>query len=177
MDRISRLLKSSFTTNFIEMISSVMFRKSVLEEVGGFDTKLRVAEDYDLYLRISRDYAMCCHRAVVAEYRWHQTNTSHNSELMLVMTLQVLRSHARFARRNMRHLSALLTGMRLWRKQYGRQLTIEISRSYAKASPVDLWRKLFLLMNYYPQGLLILVLLQLYPRLDKRKPVLSLVED
>jgi glycosyltransferase involved in cell wall biosynthesis len=37
------LLKS----NFIEMISSVLFRRSVLEEVGGFDTRLQVAEDYD----------------------------------------------------------------------------------------------------------------------------------
>jgi glycosyltransferase involved in cell wall biosynthesis len=41
------LLKS----NFIEMIASVLFRRSIFDEVGGFDATLRVAEDYELYLR------------------------------------------------------------------------------------------------------------------------------
>ena len=46
------LLKS----NFIEMISSVLFRRSVFDKVGGFDTGLRVAEDYELYLRVAREH-------------------------------------------------------------------------------------------------------------------------
>ena len=62
------LLKS----NFIEMISSVLFRRSVLLEIGGFDTNLRVAEDYELYLRIARVYPICCHSTLMAEYRLHE---------------------------------------------------------------------------------------------------------
>jgi glycosyltransferase involved in cell wall biosynthesis len=163
-------------SNFIEMISSVMFRKDVLEKVGGFDTSLRVAEDYDLYLRIARDHAICCHRAVVAEYRWHQSNASHNSELMLTMTLQVLQSHARHARRNFRHTLAYLTGLRSWRKQYGRQLASELFRSYSRLRPEVLRRKLLTLLNYYPQGFLILFLYNLNPKLDKRNVQVSVVE-
>jgi glycosyltransferase involved in cell wall biosynthesis len=156
-------------SNFIEMISSVLFRKSALEKVGGFDTSLRVAEDYDLYLRISRDNPICCHPAVIAEYRLHRTNASHNSELMLVKTLQVLHSQARYARRDTRRLLAYLSGIRNWRKQYGRQLASELARSYATLEGDSLRRKLRLLINYYPQGVVVLLLLRLKPGLSRRK--------
>jgi glycosyltransferase involved in cell wall biosynthesis len=158
------LLKS----NFIEMISTVLFRRSVLEDVGGFDTKLRVAEDYELYLRIARDYPICCHSTVVAEYRMHQANVSHNSALMLATTLQVLKSQQRFVRGNARRLFAFLAGIRTWRKQYGRQLASELARSYRTLQVDDLRRKLLLLVMHYPQGLLVFLLLRLAPTLDKR---------
>ena len=86
------LLKS----NFIEMISSVLFRRSIFDEVGGFDAKLPVAEDYELYLRIARGWPICCHSVIVAEYRMHEANTSRDSELMLTTTLQVLKDQARY---------------------------------------------------------------------------------
>ena len=44
------LLKS----NFVETISSVLFRRDVFSRVGGFDPTLRAAEDYDLYLRVAK---------------------------------------------------------------------------------------------------------------------------
>jgi glycosyltransferase involved in cell wall biosynthesis len=163
-------------SNFIEMISSVLFRKSVLERVGGFDVSLRVAEDYDLYLRISRDHPICCHPAVIAEYRLHQTNASHNSELMLVKTLYVLQSQAQYARRNPRHLFAYLAGVKNWRKQYGRQLASELSRSYWNLDGDNLRRKLLLLLNYYPQGFVLLLLLRFKPGLSRRKIGRSEVE-
>jgi glycosyltransferase involved in cell wall biosynthesis len=156
-------------SNFIEMISSVLFRKSALEKVEGFDTGLRVAEDYDLYLRIARDSQICCHPAVIAEYRLHQNNASHNSELMLVKTLEVLHSQARYVRREPRRLLAYLSGIRNWRTQYGRQLASELARSSSTLERDSLHRKLRLLLNYYPQGVVALLLLRLKPGLSKRK--------
>ena len=157
------LLKS----NFIEMISSVLFRRSVLEQLGGFDTGLRVAEDYELYLRIARDYPMCCHPAVVAEYRLHLGNTSHDSELMLTMTLQVLRSQARYVRGDARRLFAFLEGVGRWREKYGRQLAAELARSFSSLHGHPLRRKLLLLVEHYPQGLMVFLLLRLMPRLAR----------
>ena len=159
-------------SNFIEMISSVLFRRCVLDEVGGFDTGLRVAEDYELYLRIAREYPICCHSTVVAEYRMHQTNTSHNSELMLTMTLQVLKSQARYIRSDARRLFAFLDGLRTWRRQYGRQLASELARSFSSLPVHHLRRKLLLLLKHYPQGLMMLLLLRIRPDLSKRNPPL-----
>jgi glycosyltransferase involved in cell wall biosynthesis len=161
------LLKS----NFIEMISTVLFRRRVFEEVGGFDTKLRVAEDYELYLRIARSYPICCHPAIVAEYRMHDTNASRNSELMLSMTLRVLKSQARYLGLNVRRLIAFHDGFRIWRKQYGRQLASELARSFSQLSSEDRARKLLLLANQYPQGLLLLVFLRMMPVLGVHKTV------
>jgi glycosyltransferase involved in cell wall biosynthesis len=161
------LLKS----NFIEMISSVLFRRRVYDEVGGFDTKLRVAEDYELYLRIARSYPICCHPAVVAEYRIHDTNASRNSEMMLSMTLRVLKSQARYVGMNVRRLIAFHEGSRNWRKQYGRQLASELARSFSRLPREDRARKLWLLAAQYPQGLLMLVFLRMMPVFGVHKTV------
>jgi glycosyltransferase involved in cell wall biosynthesis len=158
------LLKS----NFVEMISTVLFRRSVLVEIGGFDTSLRVAEDYELYLRIARVYPIRCHPALMAEYRLHHANTSHNSELMLRVTLQVLRRQAQYVRTDGRRLFAFLAGLRNWRKQYGRRLALELARSSSASDADHFRRKLLLLIAHYPQGLLAFVPLRLAPRLHKK---------
>jgi glycosyltransferase involved in cell wall biosynthesis len=150
------LLKS----NFIEMISSVLFRRDVLREVEGFDTKLRVAEDYELYMRIARKYPVCCHGSVVAEYRLHRTNASRNSALMLTMTLQVLNRQGPYVRSHPGLWLAFLEGARVWRKQYGRQLASELAYSPFTLRSHHLRRKLLLLGTHYPQGLLMFVLLR-----------------
>jgi len=159
-----RLLKS----NFIEMISSVLFRRRVFEEVGAFDSALRVAEDYDLYLRIARVRPICCHTAVIAEYRIHTANASHNSELMLITTLQVLKSQACYMGDAVGRLQAYREGVRAWRTQYGRQLTMELATGWAALAGKPLCRKLAVLAVYYPQGLLLLLFLML-PAIRKRR--------
>jgi glycosyltransferase involved in cell wall biosynthesis len=159
--RASAHYEALLISNFIEMISSVLFRRSVFEAVGAFDTRLRVAEDYELYLRIARDFPVCCHTAVVAEYRQHTSNVSHDSELMLTLTLQVLKREARHSFADIRRLDAFLQGLRTWRKRYGRQLTVELARSFSTLKPSDLLRKMLLLADYYPQGILLLFLLKL----------------
>jgi glycosyltransferase involved in cell wall biosynthesis len=157
------LLKS----NFIEMISTVLFRRSVIDEVGGFNTSLRVAEDYELYLRIARAYPICCHPAIVAEYRIHEAALSRNSELMLTTTLGVLKSQAKYILYDIRRLVAYHEGVRLWRKMYGRQLALEVARSFSTSQRSHLVRKLLLLTNQYPQGLLMLGFLRIMPGLDR----------
>jgi GT2 family glycosyltransferase len=42
--------------NQIGTASGVMVRREVLQAVGGFDERLRACEDWDLWLRIARDY-------------------------------------------------------------------------------------------------------------------------
>jgi glycosyltransferase involved in cell wall biosynthesis len=149
------LLKS----NFIEMISTVLFRRSVVEEVGGFNTALRVAEDYDLYLRIARLHPICSHTAVVAEYRKHGANASLNSELMLITTLRVLKSQGRYVKHNLRRLLAYCEGLYTWRRQYGRQLATELAGGRLRIHALR--HKLLILTAYYPQGLLLFGLLRI----------------
>jgi glycosyltransferase involved in cell wall biosynthesis len=155
-------------SNFIEMVSTVLFRRSVLEEAGGFDTRFRVSEDYELYLRVARAHSIYCHPAIVAEYRIHESNISRNAELMLITTLRVLRSQAPYVRSDFRRLPAFLEGLRTWRKKYGRRLTLELARCFSTLQPEQRRRKLLLLADHYPQGLIMLLLYRIMPGLGKR---------
>jgi glycosyltransferase involved in cell wall biosynthesis len=164
-------------SNFIEMISSVIFRRSIFEEVGQFNPALRAAEDYDLYLRIARAHPICCHSAVVAEYRMHDENMSRNSALMLTTTLHVLRTQQSYLGNDVKRRSAFRAGMRTWRKQYGRRLAAELAGCHALMSVDCLGYKLRTLALRYPQGLLLFLLLRLHPgrqlTLFRREPVES----
>jgi glycosyltransferase involved in cell wall biosynthesis len=65
--------------NFIPTLTT-MVRRSVLEDVGLFDTdpELRAAEDYDLWLRIARRHEVRYVRGILAQYRLHSENISSN---------------------------------------------------------------------------------------------------
>src|SRR5262249_10534183 len=65
--------------NYIGMHATVLYRRGVLQRMGGFDIALRHCEDYDLYLRIARSWPIYCHHKVVAEYRLHGANKSRRN--------------------------------------------------------------------------------------------------
>ena len=78
---------------WIAMPATVMYRRAVLDAVGAFDARLRCAEDYDLYLRLTRRFSIVDHYAEVAEYRQHAGTISRNAARMLAATLDVLEPH------------------------------------------------------------------------------------
>ncbi len=47
--------------------ATVMYRREVFDSVGGFDTSVSPSADYDLYLRIARDFPIHFYDKVVAE--------------------------------------------------------------------------------------------------------------
>jgi glycosyltransferase involved in cell wall biosynthesis len=78
---------------WITMPATVTHRRVALMAVGGFDERFRQAEDYELYLRLTRRYPIVDHHEEVAEYRQHGDSLSRHAESMLVATLRVLRAH------------------------------------------------------------------------------------
>jgi hypothetical protein len=80
--------------NWVGMHGTTLFRRDALLAAGKYDFALKAAEDYDLYLRISRQFPVACHPNVVAEYLRHDGNMSSDSGLMLRECLRVLRKQA-----------------------------------------------------------------------------------
>ena len=107
--------------NYIAMHATVMYRREVFASVGSFNTSLRACEDYELYLRIARQWPIHCHAQVVAEYRQHGGNMTQNPALMLECALTVLRSQWPQVQGNPRHEEAYRAGMRFWQGYYGAQ--------------------------------------------------------
>jgi GT2 family glycosyltransferase len=90
--------KHMLAVNHIANTIAVMFRRSVLETVGGFKKYFSPAEDYELLLRAARAFPSAHHSAIVAHYRRHPTNASRQGVIMLQATRRVMRSQREFVR-------------------------------------------------------------------------------
>ncbi|MFN2541479.1 MAG: glycosyltransferase [Chthoniobacterales bacterium] len=97
---------------------SVIYRRSAFQAVGGFNESLGRGEDYDLFLRITREYPVFCHKQFVADYRLHGSSRSSDYSLMLKDMLSVLDAQADFVRGSERHAKALESGKAYWRDRY-----------------------------------------------------------
>ena len=79
------LLEGNFITS-----SSVMIRREVFHELGGFTTDLKNAEDWDLWLRVAeRHEARYCPEPLV-RYRFHAGGKSRNHRRMAVARQSVV---------------------------------------------------------------------------------------
>lgn len=56
---------------------TVLIRKECFDKVGGFDNNLK-AEDYDMWLRIAKEYPIAFIDEPLAYYRVHDSNASNN---------------------------------------------------------------------------------------------------
>lgn len=138
--------------NYIGMHAAVMYRRTVFEAVGGFDTTLGACEDYELYLRITRRFPVHCHAQVVAEYRQHDSNMSTDAGLMLKTSLRVLGTQRRHVEGNAQARRAYRTGVKYWQEYYGGKL-IKVVRSQAQSRDwTKALRGTFNLVRYYPRG-------------------------
>ena len=115
--------------NFIGMHATVMYRRSLLLEIDGFDVTLKACEDYEMYLRTSRRRPFASHESVVAQYRLHGANMSSDAALMLASVLRVLDSQRRFARRHPEDRRALRTGRYAWAREYAGRSVRQLLRS------------------------------------------------
>lgn len=77
------------------MAVAAVFRRSLVDAIGGFDPSIKYADDYDLWLRIAAQHAVGYIDEPVARYRWHAENNSHHQVAIREYTLRVLRKAER----------------------------------------------------------------------------------
>lgn len=111
--------------NSIRNPAIVMFRRTVLDRVGGFNSRVDACADYLMYLRISRDHPVRFHAAVVAEYRKHGHNMSNDAALMFRQLRFVMREQRPHLRTRGRQ-EAFNEGCRNIRAYYGDRVATQI---------------------------------------------------
>ena len=136
--------------NYISNPATVMFRRAVLERVGGFNAGLNGAADYELYLHIARHYPVYDHATVVAECR---SERHANAADMLRETLEVLWSQRPFLEGDDASLAAYRDGQRFWQDFYGTQLAHEIRTAAHEHDWAAVISKSAVFAEYYPRGL------------------------
>lgn len=138
--------------NSIWTPAMAVFRRSVLDIVGLFDENNSPAADYDLYLRVSRDFPVVAHDATVVDYRQHGDNMSRDPVLMLEATLAVLRAQEPYLAGDPRRRAAYREALATWRACYGERLVdrfrMLLRRRQFLAALVDAWH----LLRLYPAG-------------------------
>ncbi len=134
---------------------AAMFRRLAVEAVGGFRDGTFPTEDYDLYLRISREAPIRCHNQVVAEYRAHGGNaTSGGSVRTLRSVLRVLEDQRDFVRGRSELEQALERGRRHWGRVFGPRIAFEAVEQLRRGRLTRSLDALALSLRWHPRGLL-----------------------
>jgi glycosyltransferase involved in cell wall biosynthesis len=105
--------------NHVANTIAVMFRREVVEQLGGFKPACSPAEDYDLLLRAARLFPSRHHRTVVAQYRRHATSLSRKGTLMLRAMNHVMRLQREEVKDDTVLLSAWRQGNAYWKDHFG----------------------------------------------------------
>ena len=61
--------------NFIPLVSAI-FRRDLFNKIGGISEHMEIAEDYDLFVKLSHVTKVCAVQEVVGYYRVHEDNLS-----------------------------------------------------------------------------------------------------
>jgi hypothetical protein len=109
----------------------VLYQRRVFDLVHGFDPKLNPAADYDLYLRITRDFPVYSHGHVIAEYRQHSSNMSRDTSKMERAALAAHDAQWNFVKANSHFREAYDAGRRFWRNDYPFQKMVSRIREIA----------------------------------------------
>jgi PAS domain S-box-containing protein len=144
---------SLLRSNFIGPPHAVMFRRSVLQEIGGFRGDLKAFEDLELFLRLARSYPMYCHHEVVALYRRHDGQISMNRDAMLRAGISVLKAQRRLVGHPL-YREAYRAGIRHTRRTWGMPLVWDMVAALRARSLRRAACYLAILVCFYPQGLL-----------------------
>ena len=138
--------------SYLGMHATYMYRRSIFESVGAFDTSLKFCEDSDLHLRIGRKFPVHCHDKVIAEYRLHGSTMTRNAAGMLRDSVAVFRSQRRHVEGNRRYEEALKGGVRNAQDFYGMQLVYEFRVHVREREWRQVMRDMLAMLRYYPRG-------------------------
>jgi glycosyltransferase involved in cell wall biosynthesis len=98
--------------------ATVLYQRRVFDFVRGFDPELSPAADYDLYLRVTRDFPVYCHGHAIAEYRQHSSNMSRDASKMEYAALAAHGAQWNFVKTSGRLREAYDAGRRFWKNDY-----------------------------------------------------------
>jgi glycosyltransferase involved in cell wall biosynthesis len=138
---------------FIWSGSSLVYRRQALDAVGGFNEGRVAADDYELYLKLSRAFPVVCHGEVVTEYRRHGANTTRNAGLVLSSQIQVLNGQRR-GLRGREEKAARRLGIRNTRAQQGEALVERIANARRRGEWGAVFGNLGTLVRWDPGALL-----------------------
>ena len=117
---------------------TAMFRRTVFESLAEFDASVSPTADYDLYLRVARQFPIHGHEQVVLEYRQHGANMSSNLDVMLESVLRTLYAQLEDVKGDKKCEGACRRGIKWYKIYYGDPFVREArTRSARRIREID----------------------------------------
>jgi glycosyltransferase involved in cell wall biosynthesis len=147
--------KELLLTNYIGGCPGrILFKRSIFESIGHFNPSVNPTADYDLYLRVTRNFPIYCHDEIVAEYRQHGSNMSLDFALMLKMTDMCMRFQRRYIKKHPKYRAAYRKGIKTWHAHYGKPLILKVQQDFKNGREKFALSDVMVLVQYYPQGVI-----------------------
>jgi amino acid adenylation domain-containing protein len=129
----------------------VLFRRAAVEAVGGFDQNAKAAEDYNLFLRVAREFPIYFHGQQVFEYRYNGGNIS-GKPTYIIDTIRCHSLQWDYIQQtgNKDYEVAYESGKQAWIKLFGDRLPYEIMKAVRSGQWVKAVGILRLILNYDP---------------------------
>ena len=108
-----------------------MFRRLVIERVGGFKMACSPSEDVELLLSAARLFPSAHHRTTVAQYRRYPNTLTRKGTVMLPAILRVMRLQDDVVKGEPELLRARRQGVAYWCDYFGRP------RRSSKSTPIS----------------------------------------
>jgi glycosyltransferase involved in cell wall biosynthesis len=140
--------------NYIWTPGCVVYRRTALDAAGNFNVALRGTQDFELHLRISRQFPIQCLDRLAVEYRKHGTSiTGKHLDMMFVESMAVLRGEEPHVAGKPHLEAARRHGFQMIRQRYGEELIGQCLKDWRNGE----WRKALrtsgVLLRHYPTGL------------------------
>jgi len=131
---------------------AMLYRRDVLERVGGYTPGSDGCADLDLNLRLVREHPICCNDRVVLVTRRHETNMTRIRAHMLSRAVAAQRSQRAYVARHPIYERDYRTGLRLARSYWGALVANDIVSKAAARDVASALSDLGTLIRYDPRG-------------------------
>lgn len=124
-----------------------LMRKSVLDEVGGYDPDILV-EDWYMWLKMAEKGSVYCLSDTFANYRIHSSNTTKNSKFIYennMKTLSFYKDHSLYDKA----YSKLRWTYIIWTGQQNKALSLKLLLEYIMENPAVIFKREFLIYGKY----------------------------
>lgn len=128
--------------NPVAMHATVLYDRQRLLDAGAFDPSVKVAEDYDAYIRLARRHPVACHPHEIAAYRIHTSNMSADRIAMLRGVIKVLDRY-KPADSDLAARARWNEAKRFWQKHYSQLAIAERNQHGSMGSKVQVLRAMW----------------------------------
>lgn len=140
--------ESLLRSNFIWSPSCVMYRRDLFDTIKPFDNNLNATADYELYLRIAREFPVFHHSQIVTNYRQHRSSMSRNYKMMLDSVLKVYEKQEQFIKSNPDYRKALRYGVSSYKTMYLESIYYQCSQATKKGEFKTAFKSALVLLSY-----------------------------